>query len=395
MKPASRSHSVRPVWAKAPNATTATRWVGLTASALAVVFVAGPAWSSPSGVAGSEAEAAEPLAAVAADEPVEVVVAAELPDGPVPAGIQESPETVLIPAPEGLGLARTLERGQWELAYRYERSVFNKNRSGTRRQSVDDVRRRGFSEVPTNLDVEVHTLTVAGAPHDRVTLFTELPLVRVDMKSRADDGSSFGMRTRDVGDLEVGGLWHFMRNGDQSLIVKAGLGMPTGGTHAHGDTPAGRRRFPYPLQIGSGTFHFKPSVLYRGQYSDSSWGLRADGVVFLGRHDGYRRGDIIRVNGWYAHRLTQWMSSSLRLGWTDWDDLTGHDSKIDEDLSPAGDPNRQGGARLDLGPGLAFAPAILGGTRLAVEATWPLYQSLDGPQLESDWQLRAGWRWQF
>ncbi|WP_156346373.1 hypothetical protein [Verrucomicrobium spinosum] len=33
--------------------------------------------------------------------------------------------------------------------------------------------------------------------------------------------------------------------------------------------------------------------------------------------------------------------------------------------------------------------------RLAVECLWPVYQDLNGVQLERDWTLYAGWQWAF
>ena len=50
------------------------------------------------------------------------------------------------------------------------------------------------------------------------------------------------------------------------------------------------------------------------------------------------------------------------------------------------------GTRLDLGLGInLYAPkGDLQGARLAVEFELPIYQSLEGPQLETDWQLTLG-----
>ena len=36
---------------------------------------------------------------------------------------------------------------------------------------------------------------------------------------------------------------------------------------------------------------------------------------------------------------------------------------------------------------------FLAGQRLGVEIGIPVYQDLDGPQLERDWTFRAGWQW--
>jgi len=38
---------------------------------------------------------------------------------------------------------------------------------------------------------------------------------------------------------------------------------------------------------------------------------------------------------------------------------------------------------------------ILGGQRFSVEALFPVYQYLDGPQLAYDYSISVGWQWIF
>ncbi len=66
-------------------------------------------------------------------------------------------------------------------------------------------------------------------------------------------------------------------------------------------------------------------------------------------------------------------------------------------MVPTADPNRRGGERVDLLFGVNFyvPEGSLKGHRLAVRAGLPIYQSLDGPQLETDWQFTIGWQWVF
>ena len=61
-------------------------------------------------------------------------------------------------------------------------------------------------------------------------------------------------------------------------------------------------------------------------------------------------------------------------------------------MIPTADPNRRGGTQLNLGFGVnLYAPeGNLKGSRLAMEFELPIYRSLDGPQLETDWQLTLG-----
>jgi len=37
----------------------------------------------------------------------------------------------------------------------------------------------------------------------------------------------------------------------------------------------------------------------------------------------------------------------------------------------------------------------LKGNRFAVEGLFPVYQHVDGPQLEQDWMVTAGWQYAF
>ena len=57
-------------------------------------------------------------------------------------------------------------------------------------------------------------------------------------------------------------------------------------------------------------------------------------------------------------------------------------------------PAFQGGDRLEIGPGINLAgqKGAIKGHRLAVEAMIPVYQDLNGPQLETNWTLTLGWQ---
>ena len=62
-------------------------------------------------------------------------------------------------------------------------------------------------------------------------------------------------------------------------------------------------------------------------------------------------------------------------------------------MVPTADPTLRGGTLVDIAIGLDFyvARGTARGNRLAVELTLPVYESLEGPQLETTWHLAAGW----
>ena len=91
------------------------------------------------------------------------------------------------------------------------------------------------------------------------------------------------------------------------------------------------------------------------------------------------------------------ISTSLRLLYSDWGNIHGADPALNPNQVPTADPNRRGGRRLDVMPGVNLLVPLgpLGSHRFAVEAGFPVYQDLDGPQLETDWIATAGWQFAF
>lgn len=63
-------------------------------------------------------------------------------------------------------------------------------------------------------------------------------------------------------------------------------------------------------------------------------------------------------------------------------------------MAPTVRAELRGGTRVDLPVGLNvyFSDGPLKGHRIAAEWSLPLYQSLDGPQLQTDWTLMIGWQ---
>ena len=106
----------------------------------------------------------------------------------------------------------------------------------------------------------------------------------------------------------------------------------------------------------------------------------------------YRLGNEYLLSTWLSQSWTDWISTSVRLSWNRRDST--HAGGV-AGGNPERDPRRLDGDFLDIGPGVNIRLPYFGEPRLGVEMTWPFYQTLDGPQLERDWQLTAGWQWAF
>ena len=293
------------------------------------------------------------------------------------------------------------------LSYRFMSMDMDGNRGGTRRIRNRDVLfpvgdPDTFPVTPTRMDMEMHGVGLMVGWSDRLTLMAMMPFVRLDMDHQTRTGARFRTRSSGIGDLKLGGLLRLFRGESgpwtQQLHLNAGLSVPTGGLHHRDRTPLGAVRLPYPMQIGSGTVDLLPGVTYTATWGKWSGGAQASGAIRLGRNRrGYRRGHRIAAQAWGARRLTSWLSASLRAGYLRSGNYGGRDSRLNPRLISTADPGRRGFRRVDIGGGLNFIVprGPLAGNRFAVELVRPVWQRVQGPQLETDWMITAGWEFAF
>jgi hypothetical protein len=304
-------------------------------------------------------------------------------------------------APIGVMGDHTHAAGDVMLSYRYSRMHMDGNRSRTEdegRVSILGPPPGRFPVVPTEMDMQMHMFGAMVAPHDRVTLMGMLPLVNLRMKHVTAMGGRFTTESQHVGDVKASALVKVFERGPHHVHLNAGLSLPTGEIRHRDDTPLGRVRLPYPMQTGSGTYDLMPGATYFGHDDHLSWGLQGIATIRTGRNSlGYRLGNRIEGNAWLAHPFNDAVSVSARASWTSWGNIVGEDDLLNPNLVPTADPNRRGGHRLDLlaGVNLYVPLGPLGKHRFALEAGFPAYQWLDGPQLETDWKVIVGWQLAF
>ncbi len=299
-------------------------------------------------------------------------------------------------APIGVMGEHTHSAGEWMLSYRYMFMRMDGNRSRGGKQSTSDVL-ADFPVSPTMMYMEMHMFGVMHAPTDDLTLVLMAPYIRQEMDHRTRTGVEFTTRTDGFGDFKLGSLFVLHRWARQQLHLNAGVSLPTGSIEEKDDTPAAARaKLPYPMQLGSGTFDLLPGLTYLGQSDDWSWGAQVLGTVRLGRNSsGYSLGDRAQLTVWGARKWTRWLSTSLRLDGQAWGNIDGRDKDFNPAMVPTADPNRRGGERIDVlvGVNLYGRESWYRGQRIAIEFGLPIYQALDGPQLETDWLLTGGWQY--
>jgi len=280
-------------------------------------------------------------------------------------------------------------------SYRHMNMTMDGNRDGTDELSESEVL-NDYPVAPREMTTTMDMLGVMYAPSDQVTLMAMLPLIRKEMELVNRMGAEFTTRSQGSGDLKLtaivhpegAGPWHF----------HLGVNAPTGSILEADDTPMGRMRLPYPMQLGSGTWDLRAGATLLGRHHHWSWGGQLNALVRTGENDlGYRLGNEVEGTAWAAWAATDWFSPSLRLSARQWGDIAGEDAALNPDMAPTADPELRGGRRLDLGAGvnLRVPAGPLARHRLALEYETPLHQDLDGPQMDSDGMWTLGWQYDF
>jgi hypothetical protein len=115
-----------------------------------------------------------------------------------------------------------------------------------------------------------------------------------------------------------------------------------------------------------------------------------------GKNNGYRLGNQLAVSTWASYQPEPWISLSGRVEARTTGDITGRDPLIAGPVQTA-DPDNYGGDTVTLygGFNLMGQRGALRGHRLAFELGVPVYQKLNGPQMETDWIATLGWQLAF
>jgi len=229
-----------------------------------------------------------------------------------------------------------------------------------------------------------------------------LPYIQKSMDHINRGGVTFNTKSRGVGDLRLMAHIETYNKGGHHWILIPSMSLPTGSINKEDDTPAAVNggRLPYPMQLGSGTIDLLPGVLYF--YERGKWVLlgNVQSVLRLGKNaNKYQLGDRHMVSGLIQYKLSEKFSGTVGLKSHIWGNINGADQNITPTMVPTADANRRKGERIDLLFGLNFFESKKrdsnSGHRFGIEFGFPIYQSLEGPQLEVDWISQFSWNYTF
>ena len=320
--------------------------------------------------------------------------------------------------PIGVMGDHTHKQGEWMLSYRFMQMHMDGNQMGTNNVSAEEIAttvpNRFFGiagqpptlrVVPTEMTTDMHMVGAMYALNDTVTFMAMGSYIDREMDHLTFAGGAgstilggFTTRSKGFGDTRTSALVNLYQDDVHRLHVNAGLSLPTGSITEEdtvlaptGATP--RLRLPYAMQLGSGTFDLMPGLTYSGHHNKWGWGAQYMGAIRLGENsEDYTLGDKHMLTAWGSYLIAPSVSASFRLNAETESQIDGIDSQIVAPVQTA-DPDNYGGERIStaLGINTVIPRGVLKGHRFSAEVVLPVYQDLNGPQLERDYAFTLGW----
>ena len=311
----------------------------------------------------------------------------------------------------------THAKSGWMMSYRTMHMDMDGMRYGTDRVSSGDVFAESYSVTPESMSMDMHMLGLMYAPTDKLTLMLMSNYTEMEMDHRVlpmsagmiNNGSTkFTTETSGLGDVKIGGLYRFYLKENRKAHLGLSLSLPTGSIDEKDTTPGmggpANRQLPAPMQLGSGTYDLLPSLTYVQQFEDWSYGAQANAIIRLESENdnGYRLGDVFGATTWVGSNLNEWVGINTGLNYTYTSKLKGSQDDVGT-MGPNGKSvttayqSNTGGERLDaiFGINLYVPTGSLKGQRIAIDLRLPLWQDLNGYQLETDYALTLGWQMAF
>jgi hypothetical protein len=274
---------------------------------------------------------------------------------------------------------------------------------------------------PKQMRMHMHMLDLMYAPTDWLTLMLMSQFVDMDMSMRPLEGApspptegfnggpisaavlhaGHSHTTGGVGDTGLYGLFRLFDAPGHHLHIGLGLSAPTGDVgiklrDTHGQDAG---FIHYDMQLGSGTWDFKPSITYTTGRDRWSLGLQLNGTIRLeGENEsGYALGNVFQSTAWGSYRLTDWLSASLRGLYTAQGSIRGEYDGTFHQIGPMDYTSNYGGQYWDVGIGLkaAVPRGDLAGNTLGVEWLQPVRDDFNGYQLARDGALTVTWSYAF
>jgi len=317
--------------------------------------------------------------------------------------------------PSGVMISHVHERGEFMVSYRFMHMGMAGMQSGTASVSDEHIFQKYLMST-SQMRMDMHMLMGMYGISSRLTVMAmvhynvnsmEMEMLPTASHTHTMKGASMeseememSMRTSGLGDTKLHLLFSLLNSSEHHMVIATGINVPMGSIQEKGSSKSmyPDQRYPYVMQLGSGTWDLLPCVSYLYQMGRFAASTQVTGVIRTGQNSvGYKLGDEISSNTWFAFRFLRSFTSSLRVEASSMGAIKGSDKSLYTYNEPAANPKNYGGERAMafLGAGYLFQKGVLNNNKLSLEYGMPFYQQLNGPQMPVTYVVNASWSYVF
>lgn len=313
------------------------------------------------------------------------------------------------PTPAGVMISHVHEKNEWMVSYKYMNMYMNGVLSGTKQIDKNELF-VNYLMAPEKMQMDMHMIMAMYGITDNLTLMTmfNYQATSMDMAMFVAGGghnhngatgnrTGHAMRTSGIGDIKLHAIYALINNGNKQLLISTGINIPTGNIELKGagnDMMYPNQHLPYSMQLGSGSFELMPGINFMSQRGAITFSSQLSSTLRTGYNRiGYKLGNETSLNTWLAWQWNGYISSSIRIEGVISDRISGYDPALYYYNEPSSNPYNYGGQKMNcyIGSLFHFKKACMKKSRLAIEYGIPVYQYLNGLQMELKSTLYASW----
>jgi len=313
------------------------------------------------------------------------------PDNAVaPAGYHMMPDGTLMSNSGEGGGGHHHGAGMWMFDYKYVRmymkDLLDTTRTVTPQQAVAVGGKYGYMMSPVDMTMHMHMLMMMYGITDKVMPMIMLHYMKNDMTMYSVDGTESTMHSSGIADTVISA----MIQGPYHTNFNIGLSLPTGSinergpmTHTAGNVR--EEKYPYGMQLGSGSYELKQGISYEDATQKIGWGASYEYTARLNTNDNdYKLGNFLLADSWLRWNINRFVSVTSKMQLRSQSQMVGADPALDRTMSPAANASAYGGQRVDASAIIKFSvPSPM--LSVTLDFTQPVYQNLWGLQMATSW----------
>ena len=244
----------------------------------------------------------------------------------------------------------------------------------------------GYMMAPVDMSMHMTMAMIMYGVTDKFMLMGMAHYMKNNMSMLTRDGGTSTMSSSGISDTVISG----MLQGPYKLTFNVGLSLPTGDINVRGpmkhnatDPAVENEKYPYGMQLGSGSYDIKHGISYSDVSDDIGWGGSYEYTSRMNINDNdYKWGNLFFVDTWIRWDVTKQFNTTAKIAFRGLGEMEGADPDLNASMSPTMDAENYGGRRVDLGFGAKYT---IEEYSLTADVSMPVYQNLQGPQMATKW----------